>query len=322
MNEDLMERYIYAVTRRMGKKQREDVSLELRGLIEDMLTERCGSRSPEEKDLRIVLTELGTPQELYGKYSDDQEKSLIAQPCYSVYKYVLKVVLCAVAGGLTVASLILLTLEPKGILEGAVTWLSILYNGLLSSFAIVTLLFVFFSRRGIPVDKGFNFDDLPPVPKKRQEISQWEFVGGIVMCIAFMVLFLGFPKLLGIYRDGGDLLPVFDIQGIRSGWYFILSFGILGIVREVVKLMERRYNKRVLAVTLTVDVLSAGIAVFWLSGADVFSSGFQTYMDRLFAGESPFLANVMGNFQWFFLGILIIALTMDAIEAVYKTLKE
>ena len=59
---DLVERYIYAATKRMPRKQREDVSLELRGLVEDMLAERCGSVTPTEKDIRIVLTELGTPQ--------------------------------------------------------------------------------------------------------------------------------------------------------------------------------------------------------------------------------------------------------------------
>ena len=41
MNEELQERYIYAVVRRLPRKQREDIEQELRGLIADMLEARC-----------------------------------------------------------------------------------------------------------------------------------------------------------------------------------------------------------------------------------------------------------------------------------------
>lgn len=77
MKNDLTERYIYAVTRRLPRKQREDVSMELRGLIDDMLDERCGDVVPTEKDIRVVLTELGTPQELYARYDEEADKCLI-----------------------------------------------------------------------------------------------------------------------------------------------------------------------------------------------------------------------------------------------------
>ena len=80
MKNDMIERYIYAVTKRMNPKVREDVSMELRGLIDDMLLERCGDETPTDKDVRVVLTELGTPQELYAKYDDDKDKGLIGQP--------------------------------------------------------------------------------------------------------------------------------------------------------------------------------------------------------------------------------------------------
>lgn len=68
MNHDLIERYIYAVTKRLPYKTREDVAQELRTLIDDMLKERCGEITPTQKDVKIVLTELGTPDELYEQY--------------------------------------------------------------------------------------------------------------------------------------------------------------------------------------------------------------------------------------------------------------
>lgn len=38
---ELIDRYIYAVTKKLPQKQREDIEKELRTLIDDMLEERC-----------------------------------------------------------------------------------------------------------------------------------------------------------------------------------------------------------------------------------------------------------------------------------------
>ena len=121
MNQDLLERYLYAVTRGLPKRQREDVAQELRGLVEDMLLDRCGKIAPTEKDLRVVLTELGTPQELYEKYSGEAGKCLIGQPYYSTYKLVLSIVLICAGVGITIANGILLALETQNAAQ-AVLW--------------------------------------------------------------------------------------------------------------------------------------------------------------------------------------------------------
>lgn len=100
---DMIERYLYAVTRHLPAKQRDDVAEELRTLISDMLEERCGSMPPAQKDVRVVLTELGTPGEMVRKYTADENACLIGQPYYAQYLYVLKIVLACVAGGMLVA---------------------------------------------------------------------------------------------------------------------------------------------------------------------------------------------------------------------------
>ena len=93
MKNNLKERYLYAVTKRLSPKIREDVSLELQGLMEDMLLERCGEAEPTEEDVKSVIRELGTPAELYAKYADNADACLIGQPYYSSYKLALKIVL-------------------------------------------------------------------------------------------------------------------------------------------------------------------------------------------------------------------------------------
>ena len=68
MNNDLIDRYIYAVTRRLPHKARADIDAELRGLIEDMLEEKTGGLPPSPSDIHAVLAKLGTPGELAEKY--------------------------------------------------------------------------------------------------------------------------------------------------------------------------------------------------------------------------------------------------------------
>lgn len=321
MNHDLIERYLYAVTKRMDRRQRDDVARELRGLIDDMLAERCDGLTPTEKDIRVVLTELGTPQELYSQYDEDAKKCLIGQPYYSTYKFVLKIVLIAVTIGMTVSSVVLQMLEPQGWLAMAANWLSMLYNSLLSAFAVVTLLFAFFYHKGIRITEPFNFDDLPPVPKKSQEISKWESIAGIGFCVIFVVLFVFTPEVFCVIREG-KTIALFDIEAVRQTWFLVIAFAVCGITRETVQLMERQYNKKVMVTTLVTNAISAVLSIWWLVGFDVMNQTFLANVKETFAGEDQIVFTIFGNFDLFFLGILLFALVLDTIDVTVKTLKK
>ncbi len=320
---DLIERYIYAVTRRLPGKQREDVSQELRGLIDDMLAERCEDRTPEEKDIRVVLTELGNPQELYAKYDEDSGKCLIGQPYYSTYKFVLKIVLIAVAAGLTVASGILCLIEPMNAFEAVLTWLSNIYNGLLSAFTIVTVLFAFFYKKNIPLGQPFNFDDLPPVPKKSEAIPKWECYAGIGLSVVFLAVFLTVPQIFCVILvEQGGVIPIFDPTMIRQTWYLIILFAACGITREIVKLMEGRYNKTVLVTMVVANLISAALSIWWLTGFQLMNPAFCASITSLFADDAEFITYIFSNFQYFFLICILFALALDTLEAVIKTKKK
>lgn len=86
---DLMERYIYEVTRRVSKEQREDIAMELRELISDMYEQECekqqdnvfdaGATDTEAKNagaadagtMQRVLESLGDPADFAKKYRDE-----------------------------------------------------------------------------------------------------------------------------------------------------------------------------------------------------------------------------------------------------------
>lgn len=326
MNNDLVERYIYAVTRRLIRKQREDVAQELRGLVDDMLTERCGNLTPTEKDVRVVLTELGTPQELYAQYDVDADKCLIGQPYYSTYLFVLKIVLLSVAAGLTISNLILQIMEPQGFFEGITSWFAYLWDGLIGSFAFVTLLFAFFYRKGVRINEPFNFDDLPPVPKKSELIPKWECIAGIVFMILFVVIFLVAPQILciGVTDHRGGYVPVFDVEKLRGTWYIIISFAVCGIIRETVQLTEGRYNNKVMVTALVTNLVSAVLVIWWLVGFSLINIDFLGNIGTVFgeAEASGIVYQIFCNFDLFLLGVMLFALLLDSIDVTVKTLRK
>lgn len=323
MKHDLIERYIYAVTKQLPKKQREDVAQELRGLIDDMLNERCGEITPTEKDIRIVLTELGTPQELSAQYDEDAKKCLIGHPYYSTYKFVLKIVLFAAAVGITIANLMLQLVEPQEWFSAITGWLEMLYNTLLATFAIVTLLFAFFYRKGVQITEPFNFDKLPPVPKRTKELSKRECIAGMVFIVIFVVVFLAVPQIMGFHIDRNGLrIPMFSVSALRETWYIIILFAICGMIRESVKLLEGRYNKPVLIVATVTNAISAILSIWWLTGFKLIHPEFLANVATLFKGEDAFVINLFSNFQLYFLIIMLFALILDSVEVAIKTLRK
>ncbi|ECH9276498.1 hypothetical protein YV30_23930, partial [Salmonella enterica subsp. enterica] len=62
---DLIELYVYEVTRRLPERNREDIALELRSTIEDMLPEDYG-----EAEVKEALAKLGDPAMLAAQYRD------------------------------------------------------------------------------------------------------------------------------------------------------------------------------------------------------------------------------------------------------------
>lgn len=335
MTNDLIERYIYAATKRLPGKIRADVSNELRTIIDDMLTERCGNTTPSEKDIKVILTELGTPQELYEQYNPDSDKCLIGSPYYSTYKYVLKIVLICAASGITLAAVISSLISGFGNTDFLTVNSFIIFfrdlfvrtfetvpSALVWAFAFVTILFAIFYHKNIKIDNTGNLDNLPSVPVKKEKISKAEPIVGIAISIAFMSVFLICPQIFsfGITKTN-TWIPIFNIDTIHSTWYIIVLFGILGIIRESVQLIEGRRNKKVMVTTIVTNVLSAVMTVIWLARDNILNSDFIDFVTSYFPDKGEAISPVLSNFQLLFMGVILLALAIDTIDTVVKTYK-
>lgn len=326
MTNDLIERYIYAATKRLPEKIKNDVSDELRTLIDDMLTERCGDLVPEEKDIRVVLTELGTPEELYEKYNPDSKKCLIGSPYYSTYKYVLKIVMICTIFGIIFANIIsgIFDFSESNSIENMVssfaTFIASLITNLIisvgTSFSFVTALFAFFYHKNIKIGTTSNLDSLPPVPKKNEKISRTDSIIGIGLSVVFLVVFLTVPQVFCI-----GATPIFNVETIRQTWYIIVIFSVVGIIKNVVELIEGRYSKKVMITAITANIVSGVLSVWWLMNDKIMNPELSDNISEIFNNESTFIINILSNFQYFFLGVIIFALLLDTLVTIFKCLK-
>ena len=322
---DLIDRYIYAVTKHMKSAMKKDVAAELETIIQDMLEERCGDVTPTERDIKVVLTELGTPAELSSKYKGETQDCLIGQPYYSLYVYVLKIVTTCVSGGMLLAQIM-------AALTSHTIWYIAIYHtiggilgGILTGFAFVTLLFAFFYKKGIKVD-GLNdgIDNLPPVPQKRNRISKADAIVGIIFSVIFTIVFLVCPQILCIafVKNGGDVYePLFNLEYIRQTWYLILAFGILGIAKESVKLIDGSYTQRVMIVTIITNLIDGLLTFIWLLNGRIMNSAFFDGIEQLFGENAEIIPKIFMHFNKLFLAIIIFALAINCIETVVKSVK-
>lgn len=319
MKNELIDRYVYAVTRRLPARLRNDIDKELHSLIEDMLDARCGGLMPEDRDVRVILTELGTPSELAMRYMPEGRDHLIGPAYYSQYKMVTGIVLASVTFGLVLSGFIsFFTDSSEALYFTLFSWIGTLITGLIAAFGAVTFIFAVFERKNIALNfGGSELDSLPPVPEKKSVIPKGEPIAGIIFSVIFCVIFLAAPQII-CAKFGADqpFIPVFNVDLIHQLWYIFVALTILGIARESFKLYEGRYTKRLAIVTVVSDILSAALTLVLLSSQQILNSAF-------IAGASPILSNevvtgILTYFNLFFMAVILFCLLLDMGVTLFK----
>jgi len=344
---ELIDRYVYAVTRQLPAKQREDIEKELRSIINDMLEERCGDITPTERDVNVVLAELGKPSELAAKYDPNGERSLIGPRYYRRYIQTLKITLPMVALGLAIAAVLSVLFEgmdrSMNIMVNGVQneiasavgswaaligeWIGNIITSVFTAAAFITLVFAIFEYKGVTLDED-DITKLPKVPEKNHRIKRAECVVGIVLSVFFLALFTLAPQVIcGATISGADgtvkAIPIFDTAVVRSMWPWMVALFMMGVGRECFGLIEGVYSVRYAVVTAVTNILSAVCAVACFGQSRIMNSEFVANVETLFKSEpdAEFLTALFERFNVFFVGIWLLALVINTVEAVVKAIR-
>lgn len=297
--QELIDRYVYDVARRLPQPQREDIEKELRGLIDDMLLARTGDATPTVDDVTAVLKELGRPRELAAKYRGTK-RYLIGPDYYDIYWLVLKIVLGVSGFGLVIALIVSsVATPPQNAISAVAQSFGGIISGLVQAFAYVTIAFVLaerFSKQSPLKGLDWNPKDLPPVPSENQKdtitIKKGDPIAGLIFGVIGLVIFNAIPWILGYVVASEELVsvPVFNLGVLRSMLLLINVLICLGMLKDVLRLIAGRYTLKIsLAIAaINIATLVLNIVIFLppaIWNADFLTSLYAATGVELFASQ-------------------------------------
>ena len=352
--QELIDRYIYQVVRRLPRDQRGEVSLELQELIDDML-EAGGSAED-------VLSKLGDPAKFAEKYQD-RSHCLIGPEYYDNYVWLLRIVLTCVTATVFVVSVIQGIRDGIVLADGETAGAAIMAAGTgiangftgifiagLSAFGGVTLAFAVMERRKIRFemkkeknwtvsDLGDNFTgkqkvwtpgNLSPIPHKKAMISRGDSIVGIVFIMIFGVLLIFAPQFFGAVFPDGEVvrtIPVFNLDQ----WDIILPLFILslaiGLADEVLRLVVGHYCRLVMISSIATGGLQMILLFLLLKAFPLWNPGFATELELYLGGQdgtglNEIITRWNGDFvSNCFLAFGLMITLLEVGSTVYRTLR-
>jgi len=257
-----IERYIYAVTKRLPSTMRSEVAEELKANIQDMI----GSENPSDDLILTTLRKLGHPRQLANQYRG-KERYVVSPEYYDDYVGTLKVV----------ASIFLIVSLVTGVISALTSMTSFaivtviqnvfenifdhLWEGLLMAFAWTTIGFWIASSCNHKKSKDdWKLSDLPDLPEPNQiKISRVGVMVELVFGISFSLIFI-------IVLQNGIPYVIKDVVQPFIPFFYI------GIILElcvgIIKIIYGTWTIPVILVTAINQIYSAILVYFF------FTSGF------------------------------------------------
>lgn len=276
---NMIERYVYDVTRRLPENTRIEVSRELAANIDDMLGE---DRS--EENIKKVLIELGEPRVLAANYRQ-KPRYLVSPEWMDDYLQTLKIVIIVFASISLVSGLIENILNPEAtnlieiIFEVFFSVISQIVQSALSAFAIVTIIFASISayQQKNKTKCKWDPEDLPEVPKGNvRKISRVESIIGLTMSIIFGTLFIYFlwnnQTYIGWF-EGNDFERVtvafFNDSVFKPFMPFIIINIVISVAVNLVKLRVGHWNISVAVIHTFEQIISIIILFVFASTTNI-----------------------------------------------------
>ncbi|MBN2540092.1 MAG: hypothetical protein JXB08_01055 [Bacilli bacterium] len=295
----MIERYIYDVTRRLPEKQREEVKKELRANIDDMLSD-----NPTDQEIEEVLLSLGHPRKMANGYRG-KERYLIGPEWMDDYLMVLKIAIIIMASIGFVVALIDSVLNPESSgLIGKIfeVFFKAIAGGIdsaFSAFAVVTLIFIAIEQGAKKGTWKFELRFLPELPKQGdKEISKTGTVFSLIFSMIFGVLFLYLfwsHTFTAFWFDENLQLtvsyPIFNYATTDALLPLLVVCFAITIAEDLYRLTVRRWNLKVYAFYGAAKIISAVATIVFLTSANLMNPEFLTEIATLVDGSVDVIEN-------------------------------
>jgi len=258
---NLIERYIYAVTRYLPKELQVDVAEELRANIEEMLPENAS-----EKEVKVVLEQLGAPDKLANAYSPSK-RYLIGPKIYDQYLSILKLVCTIVAPVFIGLAVLNWSIDPTGIDQLINDIVTSIVEGLLQSAIWVTVVFATIERKSLLQEQVDWLNHLPKRPERQKpNISRAEILFEMIFNTICLAILWFFPGIIGFaaYSEELGLISVFNPDIFTTVLPQLTAIIGLGLAINLWQWLSPRWTKRMALVNTACNVAAFIMGVYMI----------------------------------------------------------
>lgn len=280
MNE-MIERYIYDVTRRLPENERGEIKRELEASITDMLPD-----NPSRQDITAVLTKLGSPRILAEQYRQ-KPQYLISPAMFDNYISELKAVTAIVAVVCGCIGVVL-ALSSGSIVQVISSGIAMAFEGALQTALWITVGFVIAEKCGYKQE--WKLEDLPQLPTGIK-ISRSSSIAGMIMSVFLPVLFIAMiirEESFFIFVRGADIITPLSQAALERFIPYLVMLGVLGFIVNGFRLYWAKWNIPLCVINAIYNVVWAGVVISALNWPDLISTEFLEYMSTI-AGEADIL---------------------------------
>ena len=332
-NKNLIERYVYDVTRRLPEKDREDVKKELRANIYDMLSENANDEA-----MKKVLYELGSPASLAEQYRS-HPRYLISPAFYDEYVRALKWILPLVgvlvmligfavgAVDAAKASTISVPFVISGIISKGV---SMGVSAAFQALVWTTIGFAIAERSGEKKPKvgehGWRVEDLPEVQNPKAAIPLSEGIAELVVSVLFSILGILYCTnrlpLMMVFAQGDMVFYNILSQRFLTLLIPVILISLaLAIVQAIAKINDRRWSVFVCSSVVVKKIVDMSMTLFLLNQPDIISTEFAGFLSSVGLSNIFPFANG-GQFFLILISVLVVIGTIsDSIKAIKNTVQ-
>ncbi len=332
-NNNLIERYVYDVARRLPEKDREDVKKELRANIYDMLPEGASDDA-----VKKVLYELGSPASLAEQYRT-RPRYLISPAYFDEYVRALKWILPLVG------VLVMLIGFAVGAFDAAKTASSnvpFVISGIMSkgvsmgvsaafqALIWTTIGFIIAEHSGEKKQKtgehGWRVEDLPEVQNAKSSIPLSEGIAELVLSVVFSIVGLLFctghmPFAMMFAQGDMVFYNIFSQSFLDMLVPFILVSLLFSVVQSIAKIKDRRWSVFVCVAVVVKKLVDMSFSLYLINQPNILNKAFFDFLSD--AGVMQAIPSVSGRnvFVILFSVIIIIGAISEVVKSVKLTVQ-
>ncbi|MEM8963307.1 MAG: hypothetical protein AAGD38_17610 [Acidobacteriota bacterium] len=273
MMTEIIDRYVFAVTRYLPTKQRADVTEELSSSLLDELENRFG-REATDDDLVTMLKEMGPPETVAASYRPSSQY-LIGPKWYPAFRRTLKIVI-PIEIVVLAAYVVMSYLRGTGVLDAGeafdpldaiFTVFGLAFDIAIYTVGIIVLVFVGLERSDSEAEPEPEWDPrtLPAPYAEEDTVDRLGSIVAIVLQFLFLGALLRYRDQIGFVVVPGEPPLLNDIVQANLPW--ITAVLVLGIAHAVYLLWRGSWSVLSRAADFFLDL--AGLFILWWIATDI-----------------------------------------------------